>query len=109
MARHHDRYRIAVVGHADGAKSLGSADGTGDIGVGASLAVGNLEQGVPTHQLKWRSTKVEGEGELPSIAGEVLFQFAFVSGQSSIGDFEAHHSGFGAQVAWIWTYGLLSG
>ena len=61
MARHHDRYRIAVVGHSDGAKSLRSADGAGNIGVGASLAVGNLEQGLPTFQLKPSSTKVEGE------------------------------------------------
>jgi hypothetical protein len=109
MARYYDRHWIAVVRHSDGAESLGSADGASDIGVSASLAVGNLEQGLPTFQLKRSSTKVEGEGELPSIAGEVFFQFALVRGQSSVGVLEADGTGFRAQVAWIWTYGLLSG
>jgi hypothetical protein len=46
---------------------------------------------------------------LPPLAGEVFFQFMFVSRQSPVGVLEAYGSGLGAQVAWVWTYGLLSG
>ena len=45
----------------------------------------------------------------PSRTGEVFFQFALVRGQSPVGALEADGTGFGAQVAWIGTYGLLSG
>src|SRR5215470_853257 len=52
MARHDNRHRIPVVGHAYSTEGFRLANGPGDIGVGPGLAVGNVEQRVPALQLK---------------------------------------------------------
>src|SRR6185369_7566214 len=44
MAGDDDRNGIAVVGEAHGAKALRTADGAGDVGIGASFAIRDANQ-----------------------------------------------------------------
>ena len=95
MARDHDRHRIAIVGHADGAKGVRLADGVRDIGVGAGLAVGNRQQGTPAGELKVGSAQIERKGELAALAGKVLFQLVDVVPQGTGRGLEAETVLFG--------------
>jgi len=75
MARDNDGDRVAIVRHAYGAKSLGAADGAGNVGVGTRLAVGDRYQGLPARPLKICAEQIEGKSELAALAGEIFFQF----------------------------------
>src|ERR1022692_4080621 len=79
MARNYDRNRIAIVGHAHGAKRLRFADCSGYVGVGARLSIGNCQQRAPAGLLEICAAKVERENKLSALAGEILFHFAYVS------------------------------
>jgi len=75
MARNDNSDRIPVVGHSDGAKTLWSPDGPGNVSIGARLAIGNIQQGVPTGKLKIRTAQIKIKVELAPLPGEILFQF----------------------------------
>src|ERR1700687_5732568 len=64
MAGHDDGDGIVVVGRTDGAEGLRPADGARLVGVGAGLAVGNLQKRVPAAHLEIGSAKIQGNGEV---------------------------------------------
>jgi hypothetical protein len=76
MAGHDNCHRVAIVGHADGTKCVWLADCAGDVGVGARLAIGNRQQCAPAGKLEIGAAKIEREGELAAVAGEIFFQFS---------------------------------
>jgi len=51
-------------------------DGLGDVAVGASLAVRDVEQGAPALQLKIGAAEVQWEGEVLAITVEIFVEFA---------------------------------
>src|SRR3984957_8224148 len=109
MARDHDCNGIAIVRHADGAKSFWLADGAGDVAVAASLAVGNGEQSAPTRNLKIGSAQIERKADLAPLAREILLQFADVRLQFARGVFKADALAFYSQIARVRANGLLAG
>ena len=109
VARDHNGDGIPMVGHANGSKSPGTTDGAGDIGVASGLPIRNREQGLPTGKLKIRSAKVERKSELPSLAREILLEFANIRTQCGFGLFETKFPTFGSQIARIWADRLLAG
>lgn len=71
MAGNDNADRVQAVGETQSAKSLGMADRPRDLGLGSSLAVGNLEQSPPYTDLEWRAAQVESNGELLEFARRV--------------------------------------
>src|SRR2546425_3562781 len=76
MTGNNNRDGIAVVRHADGAECMRMRDGLGDVAVGASLAVRDVEQGAPALQLKIGAAEVQWEGEVLAITVEIFVEFA---------------------------------
>ena len=79
VTRHHNRNRIAIIRHTDSPIRLGATNHTRQIGIGASFAVRNLQQGTPALELEGRATKVDWEGEFPTTAREVFIQLAHIN------------------------------
>ena len=63
---------ITVVGHANGAECLGTADSCGQLLVGACRAVRNLAESSPDTELEGGAALVKGEGEVATMPGEVF-------------------------------------
>jgi hypothetical protein len=108
MAGHHNRYWIAVVGHADRSKAPGPPDSTRDIAIASGLPVRDSEQSPPARQLKVGPAQIQGEIELAALPGKVFAQFAQIRLQGLLGFLELHVLSFPTQVARIGTDGLLS-
>src|SRR5579864_2161726 len=85
MAGHHNRYGIIMVGHAYGSESARLSYGTGDVGVGAGLAIGDAQQRLPAAPLKVCAAQVQLKAELAPATGEIFFQFADVRAQFTYG------------------------
>lgn len=109
MAGDHDRYRIAVVGHADRAKAPRPPDSTRNVAITPGLPVRDRDESPPAGQLKVGPAQIQWEIELPTLAGKVLVQFADIRLQALLGLLELQVLSFPAQVARIGTDGLLSG
>ena len=109
MAGHHDCDRVAIVGHAHGAKRVWLADGAGDVRIGASLAVRNCQQGAPAGQLEIRAAKIERESELAPFAGEIFFEFVHVRLHLARRIFECEALLFFAKMARVRANRLLAG
>jgi hypothetical protein len=108
MAGDDNRYRIAIVGHADRSKAPGPPDSTRDVAIASGLSVRDGEENPPAGQLKVGPAQIQGEIELPALAGKVLVQFAQIRSQGLLGFLELHVLSFPTQVARIGTNGLLS-
>ena len=76
-------------------KALGLADGAGDVGVGASFAIGNRQQCAPAGQLEIGATEIERERKLAALAGKVLVQLLRVRAQEVRSLFERELCGLG--------------
>jgi hypothetical protein len=72
---------IPVVRHADGSVGVSMADGFRDVAITPSLTVRNFEQRIPARKLKRSSAEIERERKLPSLAREVIVEFAKIGGQ----------------------------
>ena len=82
MTGDNDGDRVAIVGHADGAKGVGMSDGARDVGISARLAEGDGEQRVPAGQLEGSSAQIEGHRKVSPLAVKVFVQFANVRRES---------------------------
>src|ERR1700682_4417148 len=71
-----DSDRIPVVRHAHGPVRVRMANALSNVAVAAGLAVWDFEQRMPARELELGSAKIEWEGELASLAREVLVEFA---------------------------------
>src|ERR1700687_498640 len=74
VAGYDDGNWIPVVRHAHGAVGVWVANGLGNVAVAAGLAVWNFEQCTPARELELGSAKIEGEGELVSLACKVTVE-----------------------------------
>jgi hypothetical protein len=108
MAGNHDRYGIAIVGHAYCSKAPGLPDSTRDVAIAPGLSVRDSEESPPAGQLKVGPAQIQGEIELAALAGQVLVQLTQIRLQGLLGVLELHVLSFATQVARIGTDGLLS-
>src|SRR5450631_4393976 len=76
MTRNHNRDGIVVVGLSDSAVSVRASHGLCDLRITARLAVGNAQEFLPASLLKVSASKIEGDGELATLAREVLFHLS---------------------------------
>ena len=115
MAGNDYRDRVAIVGHAYGAKGVGLVDGAGNVGIGTSFAIGNREQRLPAGELEVGAAEIERESELATLAGKVFVQLLRVGAQEVRSFLELELCPFGlphrlaAEIAGIGTDRLLAG
>src|ERR1700674_3714860 len=76
---------IPVVRHAYGTVGVRMANRLGDVAIAAGLAVRDFEQRTPARELELGSTKIELEGELASLTGEVIVEFAKIGRERRFG------------------------
>ncbi len=70
VAGDYDGEQVRAASGADGANGFRGADGIGDLGVGAGLAAGDLEESLPDALLEGGGADVEGEGLRGGVFGE---------------------------------------
>ena len=58
MTRHDNRNGIAIISESDGPIAVWATDSPGNIGVGASFAVGNFKKRAPASHLEWGAAKI---------------------------------------------------
>lgn len=109
MARNHNRYGIAIIGHADRSKAPGPPHSTRNVAIAPGLPVRDGNHGLPALQLKVGPAQIQWELELAALSGKVLVQFADIRSHGLLGFLELHTLSLPAQVAWIGTNGLLPG
>ena len=109
MTRDDDRDGVAIVRHANGAKSLRAADGPGNVGIGSSLAIGNRQQRAPAGELEIGAAQIERKTEFAARAREVFFQFADVQTASSQVSPRIEIARFRTQIARVRANRLLPG
>ena len=76
-----DGQRIATIGGAHGAHGLGVADGLGNIGIAAGLAIGDPGQRLPHPQLKLGAVLGEGQVKCVALSGKVGAELLGIGGQ----------------------------
>ena len=83
MAGDYNGHRVTMVRHPDGAKTLRPADRASNVGIAASLAVGNGAQRLPARPLKFCSAQIKREGERAPLTREIFFELLRVRPQSA--------------------------
>src|ERR1700722_19743200 len=89
VAGDYDRHWIAIICHADGAKTSRPSHCTRDVGIAARFAVGDRQQRSPASPLKSGTAQIESEAELPALAREIFVELLHISLHRGCGFLEA--------------------
>src|SRR5271169_640367 len=85
VAWHNDGNWIPVVRHANGTVGVRMADGLRDVAVATCFAIGNIEQGAPTRELKFGSAEIERNRELAALSGKIFLKLVKIGSEIGFG------------------------